>query len=108
MDDQYKALIDKVTEEGDTVGGVMEVRVEGLPIGLGTHAQWDRKLDGRIAQAVMAVQAIKGVEIGMGFEAARLPGSQVHDPIHYDAALKARRTWVMYGQPIMLVVWKEA
>ncbi len=88
MDDQYKALIDKVTEEGDTVGGVMEVRVEGLPIGLGTHAQWDRKLDGRIAQAVMAVQAIKGVEIGMGFEAARLPGSQVHDPIHYDAALK--------------------
>ncbi len=60
----------------------------GLPIGLGTHAQWERKLDGRIAQAVMAVQAIKGVEIGMGFEAARLPGSKVHDAIHYDASQK--------------------
>jgi chorismate synthase len=55
---------------------------------LGTHAQWDRKLDGRIAQAVMAVQAIKGVEIGMGFEAARLPGSKVHDPIKYDETQK--------------------
>ena len=63
---------------------MLEVRVEGLPFGLGTHAQWDRKLDGRLAQAVMAVQAIKGVEIGLGFEAARRRGSQVHDPIHYD------------------------
>lgn len=85
-DDEFKQLIDRTTEEGDTLGGVMEVRVEGLPIGLGTHAQWDRKLDGRLAQAVMAVQAIKGVEIGMGFEAARLPGSKVHDPIHFDPA----------------------
>lgn len=83
-DEEFKQLIDRTTEEGDTLGGVMEVRVEGLPVGLGTHAQWDRKLDGRLAQAVMAVQAIKGVEIGMGFEAARLPGSKVHDPIHYD------------------------
>lgn len=87
-DDEYRQLIDRITEEGDTVGGVMEVRVEGLPIGLGTHAQWDRKLDGRLAQAVMAVQAIKGVEIGMGFEAARLPGSKVHDPIHFDATAR--------------------
>ena len=63
---------------------MVEVRVEGLPFGLGTHAQWDRKLDGRLAQAVMAVQAIKGVEIGLGFEAARRPGSQVHDPIQFD------------------------
>jgi len=62
----------------------VEVRVEGVPFGLGTHAQWDLKLDGRIAQAVMAVQAIKGVEIGLGFEAARRPGSQVHDPIQFD------------------------
>jgi chorismate synthase len=67
------------------------VRVDGLPIGLGTHAQWDRKLDGRLAQAVMAVQAIKGVEIGMGFEAARRRGSEVHDPIHYDAAARGGR-----------------
>ena len=87
-DAEYEKLIDQAAEDGDTLGGVMEVRVEGLPIGLGTHAQWDRKLDGRIAQAVMAVQAIKGVEIGMGFQAARLPGSQVHDAIHYDAAQK--------------------
>jgi chorismate synthase len=64
----------------------VEVRVEGLPFGLGTHAQWDRKLDGRIAQAVMAVQAIKGVEIGLGFEAARRKGSQVHDAIQFDAS----------------------
>lgn len=78
------SLIDQVAEEGDTVGGIVEVRIDGLPFGLGTHAQWDRKLDGKIAQAVMAVQAIKGVEIGMGFEAARLKGSQVHDPIQYD------------------------
>lgn len=85
-DSEATALIDQVAEEGDTVGGIVEVRVEGLPFGLGTHAQWDRKLDGKIAQAVMAVQAIKGVEIGMGFEAARLKGSQVHDPIQYDAS----------------------
>lgn len=87
-DAEYEALIDKAADDGDTLGGVMEVRVENLPIGLGTHAQWDRKLDGRIAQAVMAVQAIKGVEIGMGFQAARLPGSQVHDAIHYDVTQK--------------------
>ncbi|MEX2114004.1 MAG: chorismate synthase [Pirellulales bacterium] len=86
QDDQIKQLIDATGKEGDTLGGILEVRVEGLPFGLGTHAQWDRKLDGRLAQAVMAVQAIKGVEIGLGFEAARRPGSQVHDPIQYDAA----------------------
>ena len=77
-------LIDKTGKAGDTLGGVVEICVEGLPFGLGTHAQWDQKLDGRLAQAVMAVQAIKGVEIGLGFEAARRPGSQVHDPIQYD------------------------
>ncbi|MFM9059512.1 MAG: chorismate synthase [Planctomycetaceae bacterium] len=87
-DPAVTALIDTVGKEGDTLGGIAEVRVEGLPIGLGTHAQWDRKLDGRLAQAVMAVQAIKGVEIGMGFESARRRGSEVHDPIHYDAATR--------------------
>jgi chorismate synthase len=87
-DAELKQLIDDTRKEGDTLGGIVEVRVEGLPFGLGTHAQWDRKLDGRIAQAVMAVQAIKGVEIGMGFEAARLPGSKVHDPIKYDETQK--------------------
>lgn len=83
-DEAMKELIDRAGKQGDTLGGIVEVRVDGVPFGLGTHAQWDRKLDGRLAQAVMAVQAIKGVEIGLGFEAARRPGSAVHDPIHYD------------------------
>ncbi len=86
QDEEIKTLIDQVQRAGDTLGGVIEVRVEGVPFGLGTHTQWDKRLDGRLAQAVMAVQAIKGVEIGMGFEAARHPGSEVHDPIGYDAA----------------------
>lgn len=85
-DDAIKALIDQAGKDGDTLGGIVEVQVHGAPFGLGTHAQWDRKLDGRLAQAVMAVQAIKGVEIGLGFEAARRRGSQVHDPIQYDPA----------------------
>ena len=83
-DEAIKEHIDAAGKDGDTLGGIVEVRVDGLPFGLGTHAQWDRKLDGRLAQAVMAVQAIKGVEIGLGFEAARRRGSQVHDPIQYD------------------------
>ena len=84
QDPQAKQLVDDTKSMGDTLGGIVEVRAEGMPFGLGTHAQWDRKLDGRLAQAVMAVQAIKGVEIGMGFEAATLTGSQVHDPIQFD------------------------
>lgn len=84
QDPEFKELIDTTGRQGDTLGGIVEVRVEGLPFGLGTHTQWDIKLDGRIAHAVMAVQAIKGVEIGLGFEAARRSGSQVHDPISYD------------------------
>lgn len=88
QDGPIKELIDQCGKDGDTLGGIVEVRVEGIPFGLGTHAQWDRKLDGRLAQAVMAVQAIKGVEIGLGFEAARRRGSQVHDPIQYDEAQK--------------------
>jgi chorismate synthase len=83
-DAAIKSLIDAAGKDGDTLGGIVEARVDGLPFGLGTHAQWDRKLDGRLAQAVMAVQAIKGVEIGLGFEAARRRGSKVHDPIQYD------------------------
>jgi chorismate synthase len=89
QDAKLVALIEQTQEQGDTLGGVVEVRVEGLPFGLGSHTQWDRKLDGHLAQAVMSVQAIKGVEIGLGFEAARRPGSQVQDPIRYDPALAA-------------------
>jgi len=97
-DAELKELIDRVGKEGDTLGGVLEVRVEGVPFGLGTHAQWDRKLDGRLAQAVMSIQAIKGVEIGLGFEAARRRGSQVHDPIHYDPA-EVDQPWLGYKRP---------
>lgn len=85
LDQEARQYIDQTAEACDTLGGVIEVKVTGLPIGLGTHAQWDRRLDGRLAQAVMAIQAIKGVEIGLGFECARRPGSEVHDPIRFDA-----------------------
>ncbi len=88
QDAEIKLLIDDARKQGDTLGGIIEVRVEGLPFGLGSHTQWDKKLDGLLAQAVMSVQAIKGVEFGMGFDVARYPGSKVHDPIHYDAALR--------------------
>lgn len=77
------AAIDDAKKNGDTLGGVFEIVVQGLPIGLGDHTQWDRKLDGRIAQVIMSIQAIKGIEIGLGFKAATLPGSHVHDPINY-------------------------
>jgi chorismate synthase len=80
------ALIDSTGKDGDTLGGVVEVRVEGVPFGLGTHTQWDMKLRGRLAQAVTSVQAIWGVEFGLGFEAARRTGSKVHDPIQFDPA----------------------
>jgi chorismate synthase len=92
QDHEIKALIDRSQKEGDTLGGVVEIRVEGVPFGLGSHTQWDKKLDGSLAQAVMSVQAIKGVEIGLGFEAARRSGSEVHDPISYDPALTSSPT----------------
>lgn len=85
-DKQIVERVDRATAEGDTLGGIVEVQVLHAPFGLGSHAQWDRKLDGLLAQAVMSIQAIKGVEIGLGFEAARRPGSQVHDEIAYDPA----------------------
>ena len=83
---EMKRLIDHAKASGDTLGGVVEVQVTGLPPGLGSHVQWDRKLDARLAMALMSVQAIKGVEVGLGFEAARRPGSEVHDGINYDAS----------------------
>ncbi|OGQ17787.1 MAG: chorismate synthase [Deltaproteobacteria bacterium RIFCSPHIGHO2_02_FULL_60_17] len=78
------ALIEDCKKKGDTLGGIFEVVVLGLPPGLGTHTQWDRKLDGRLAQALMSIQAIKGVEVGLGFEMARRRGSEVHDEIFFD------------------------
>ena len=81
---RMKEAIHTASHAGDTLGGVVEVVASGVVPGLGSHVQWDRKLDGRLAQALMSIQAIKGVEIGAGFGAARLSGSAVHDPIEYD------------------------
>ncbi len=77
-------LIDKAKELGESLGGVFEIFAVGVPPGLGSHVHWDRKLDGRIAQAMMSIQAIKGVEIGLGFEASKRFGSEVHDEIGYN------------------------
>jgi chorismate synthase len=82
---RMKDAIREAAHGGDTLGGVFEVVATGVLPGLGSHVQWDRKLDGRLAQALMSIQAMKGVEIGAGFGAARTRGSQVHDPIAYDA-----------------------
>jgi chorismate synthase len=78
------ALIEECKKDGNTLGGIFEVVALGLPPGLGSHTQWNRKLDGRLAQALMSIQAIKGVEVGLGFEMARRRGSQVHDEIFFD------------------------
>ncbi len=79
-----KAAIDAARDAGDTLGGVIECVATGVPPGLGSHVQWTGKLDGRLARAVMSIQAIKAVEIGLGMAVAGRPGSQVHDPIAYD------------------------
>jgi chorismate synthase len=78
--------IDAAKRAGDTLGGICEVRCTGLPVGLGSHVSWDRKLDGRLGRAMLSIPAVKGVEIGMGFEAARRPGSEVHDEIESAAS----------------------
>jgi chorismate synthase len=80
------ALIDAAREAKDTLGGVFEVVARGVMVGLGSHVQWDRKLDGRLAQAIMCIPAVKAVEIGAGVSVSRLTGSQVHDEIRYDPA----------------------
>jgi len=80
------ALIKQAKQDGDTLGGIVETRVFGCPIGLGSCVHWDWKLDSRIAAEVMGIQAIKGVEIGLGFASASVPGSQLHDPIVFDPA----------------------
>lgn len=85
---EMKRAIDAAKSEGDTLGGVVEVQVIGVPPGLGSYVHWDRKLDARLAMALMSIQAIKGVEVGIGFEAARRPGSRVHDEIFYNDGYK--------------------
>ena len=73
--------IDEIKRAGNTLGGICEVVIDGLPVGLGSHVSWDRKLDGRIGAAIMSIPAVKGVEIGMGFQTARVTGAEVHDEI---------------------------
>jgi chorismate synthase len=86
---RMKAVVDEVYRTGDTVGGVFEVVARGLPIGLGSHVSWDTRLDGRLAQAIVSMQAVKGVEVGFAAEGAASLGSKVQDSIHYDR--EARR-----------------
>ena len=83
-DEEFKSYIDEAKEKGESLGGVFEVFAVNVPPGLGSHIQWDKRIDGRIAQAMMSIQAIKGVEIGLGFEASRRFGSRVHDEIGWD------------------------
>lgn len=85
-EERMRDEVDKVLRTGDSVGGVFEVVAHGVPAGLGSHVQWDERLDGMLASAVMSLQAVKAVEIGAGVAAAYSPGSQVHDEIGYDSA----------------------
>ena len=91
IQEKMKAEVDAVLKAGDTVGGVFEIVAHHVPVGLGSHAQWDEKLDGRLAQALMSVQAVKGVEIGAGVKAAGSYGSEVQDEISYDKSAKQFR-----------------
>ena len=80
-EEEIKAYIDQIKKDGETIGGVIETVVGGVPVGLGSYVQWDKKLDAKIAQGVVSINAFKGVEFGVGFEAGRLKGSQVMDEI---------------------------
>ena len=91
---RMKAVVDEAYRTGDTVGGVFEVVAHGVPPGLGSHITWDTRLDGRLAQAIVSMQAVKGVEVGFAAEGAASFGSKVQDTIHYDregAPIHARR-----------------
>jgi chorismate synthase len=103
--------IDEARNAGDTLGGVVELIVTGAPIGLGSHTHWDRKLDAKLAGALMSIQAMKGVEVGTGFGVANKPGSQVHDEIFWNTKTGfSRRTnraggiegGMSNGEPIVL------
>lgn len=105
-----RSQIQKIMRAGDTLGGLIEIAALGLPPGLGSYVQWDRRLEARLAAAVMSVQAIKGMEIGAGFENARLPGTQVHDAIQLDGSRLSRPTnrcgglegGITTGQPLII------
>jgi chorismate synthase len=106
---QMIALIDEAKAAGDTLGGIVEVLALGLPVGLGSHVSWDTKLDGRLAQALMSIPAVKGVELGLGFTAARRKGSEVHDEILPGLARATNRAGgteggMSTGEPLVLRV----
>ena len=93
QEEAVKAYIDQVKKDGDTIGGIVETLVGGVPVGLGSYVQWDKKLDAKIAQGVVSINAFKGIEFGLGFEAGRLKGSQVMDEIIWsEEAGYTRRT----------------
>ncbi len=99
--------IDEAKESGDSLGGTFEIIATGIPIGLGSHVQWDRRINGKIAQAIMSIQAVKGVEIGAGFAIADIKGSQAHDEI--EPGLKRLTNWaggieggMTNGQPVVV------
>jgi chorismate synthase len=83
--------IEAAAKDGDSLGGIVEVLAYGLPVGLGSYVHWDRKIDGLLSQAIMSIQAVKGVEIGDGFEVAGRRGSAAHDPISWDESSKSYR-----------------
>ena len=92
VEQQMMTKIDEAKKAGDTIGGVVEVVVGGVPAGLGSYVQWDKKLDAKIARAIVSINAFKGAEFGVGFEAARRPGSQVMDAIEWDEKTGYTRT----------------
>ncbi|MFC1596132.1 chorismate synthase [Candidatus Margulisiibacteriota bacterium] len=109
--DEHKSVIDAAKEAGDSVGGIFEIKAVNVPVGLGSHVHYDRKLDAALTTALMGIQAIKGVEIGLGFASAKLPGSQVHDAFYVDKDKEViRKTGnaggieggMSNGQPIIL------
>jgi len=107
LDAALVARVDQATAAGDTLGGVVEVVASGLPFGLGSHAQWDQKLDGQLAQAVMSIQAIKGVEIGLGL---RRPADPAHRCTTRSRSIprgSSRRRWATSGEPTTPGGWKR-
>ena len=97
LSEQMREEIKVRRKEGSSLGGIYEIVITGLPAGLGSYVHWDRKLDGQLAQVIMATQAMKGVEIGLGFEAGHRPGHEVHDEITYEKNSFKRRTNRMGG-----------
>lgn len=110
VEDAMIAAIEEARNAGDTLGGVFEITAFNVPTGLGSYSEWDRRIDAELARAVMGIPAVKGVEIGLGFESAGLPGSQVHDEIGYSEGSYTRPTnnaggiegGVTNGQPIII------